>query len=611
MKLSKISRVSIDVLRPSRNINDIIKGTPIFEGKSNFNPTDPTERTNMKRNDDNSQESFLRNPLKKMIDESHSPEPIIVSNAQNKTKNMTMQTPSKYIIPFECLMNTLIVYSVIECLNDISFQAKYNGKQIFGEIVWALFLLDFITNFYFIKRMSQTNLYTKSEIRNHYLKTWALIDLASLIPLRWFDSPNAESFLKLIRITKFERFRNMLRISNISKYFIIKITGSHKRYITLEFIIENAWALFLKINLMTLMSFLMACIWWYWSDLIYRYDYADINFIKFYDFDNETKSEKIVKTMYFVFTSVLTIGYGDFLPTNIYEMGFCILFLMIWVFAFSSLMTTATNLLAILSDSSLSNRVFNKNKKILGKIKALNEGIPVEFEEKLLKFFKFSSKCDRLGTLAKTNKLTQDVKDLIKREDTYFKLLPASLKKDLLNTLFKDYFAYFSVFFPDESDFKYHICTFLQPRRFFPNEIIIDQGQKIEELYFFTKGSVSLNFLNDLGDLVMCKMLTGKYIIGDICVVLNKSSFCCFKAEDLVSGLGLPKRPFKLIIKSYFLDHLAKLKRISLNRSRKLINLLGSCGLDNYEEHLDLMNKENKKNNFSQISIFRNLKTLE
>lgn len=611
MKFSRNSRVSINIFRPSRSLNDIIKGTPILEDKSNFNPTDLTERTNMKRVEYNVLESFSRNPLKKMRYESQRADPIIESDSEDKANYLIMQTPSRFIIPFECLMNTLVVYSVVECLNDISFKVKYNGKQVFGEIVWALFLLDFISNFYFVKRMSHANLYTKSEVRNHYLKTWALIDLVSLIPLRWFGNPNAESFLKLIRITKFERFREMLRIKHISRYLITKISGSHKRYITLEFIIENVWELFLKINLMTLMSFLMACIWWYWSDLVYRYEYANVNFINSYDLDNEKKSEKIVKTMYFIFTSVLTIGYGDFLPINIYEMGFCIFILMIWVFTFSSLMITATNLLAMLSEYSASNKSFLHNKKILGKIKSLYEGIPIEFEEKLLKFFKFSSKFDRLGSLAKTNRLTQDVRDIIKREDTYFKPLPASLKKDLLDTLFKDYFAYFRVFLSDKLDFKYHICTFLQPRRFLANEIIVDQGEKIEELYFFTKGSVSLNYLNDLDDLVMCKMFTGKYIIGDICVVLNKPSFACFKAEDLVSGLGLPKRPFKLIIKSYYKDHLAKLKRISLNRSKKLINLMGHCGFDNYQEQLDVFHKEKKKDTLSKFSVHKELNALE
>jgi hypothetical protein len=488
------SRVSVDVFRPSRNYIDVIKGIPIIIEKRNGFRDDLTQRSDSIRPVFNKLESIVKNPLLRMSIEGARINLAVVQN--DKFELIPPEKPSKIIVYFENLMNLLVPYSIAESLNELSFEGSYYGQNIVSEVVWALFVIDFISNFFWIKRISGQNLHSKKAITKHYLKTWALFDLISLIPLRWSGNLNAEACLKLIRVLKLGRVRRMLKIDNLSRYLIQKLTKSHKRHIRTEFCIASIWELVLKISVMAHISYSFGCIWWYWSDLMYRYNYTSQNFINYYGLNEKSKNEQGVITTYYIVTSVLTIGYGDYSSTNIYEMGITIFCLMLSVLVFSSLMNTATTLISILSDSLKNKKNSRKNEKILNILKASHEEFPLKLKDSISNFFVYYSKTDRLGSLAKSYKNQRDAKKIMKRQDNIFKPLPVRLKRKILDTLFNDYFAYFRRIFSDKSDFKYHICSFLIPRRFFDGEIIIHEGIKCKELYLIMKGVVSLNFNN-------------------------------------------------------------------------------------------------------------------
>ena len=73
------------------------------------------------------------------------------------------------------------------------------------------------------------------------------------------------------------------------------------------------------------MSYCLACLWWYYCGLIKRSKNKQSNFIDNYSLENQSVFSQALKTLYFIYTTLMTVGYGDYLPTNEYEMGFIII----------------------------------------------------------------------------------------------------------------------------------------------------------------------------------------------------------------------------------------------------------------------------------------------
>lgn len=507
----------------------------------------------------------------------------------------TLHYPPKFIFPFELLINVLIIYSICESLNDLSFKITFPGKLVLSELIWSLFVLDFLSSFIWIKRKTYANINKRSNISLNYLKTWAVLDLITILPLRFTNNPNMESCFKCLRVFKVTRLTQMLDIKKVTRASIQKFTNSEKRFLRLELFVEMVWNLVLIVVYMMLLTYALACIWWYVSLSVEKYRREEENFIGRYGLNELTTAEKLLRTMYFILTSLLTVGYGDYSATNKYEMGFCIVLVTAGAFFFAYYMALAGSYIGEISKLLQNNENLVKLKKLLRKLEGIKGVIPIALHNSIYSHFSFFWDNDRLGCLAKENKESSNIKELVKRQHRYFKPLPISLKRKIFDSLFNDYFRHFKILFPIKNDFKYHICTFFKPRKIPQGTIIIGEGNISEEILMVSQGQVSLNF-SDLGEsLTNCKTFTGWYIIGDYCVVLNKPSYATFRAETDVAALCIPKRPFEMIITHYFPKHLEELKDIIKRRNRKLLSLMNQCGFDLYRETLEGMNKEKRK----------------
>jgi hypothetical protein len=67
---------------------------------------------------------------------------------------------------------------------------------------------------------------------------------------------------------------------------------------------------------------------------------------------------------------------------------------------------------------------------------------------------------------------------------SYLAELPENQVKDIKNALFAQIFFNFRIIWKN-TDFKYDICGHLQPREFLPEQDILQQGEKGEEILLF------------------------------------------------------------------------------------------------------------------------------
>jgi CRP-like cAMP-binding protein len=500
------------------------------------------------------------------------------------------QIPTSIIV-FEILINLCIIYSVCESLNDLSFKVSYSYKSIISELIWGLFIIDFISNFFINKRKANLTFNKKYAIFNHYLKTWAFFDFITLIPFRFTGNPNTESFCKLLRVFKSNRFFQMINMKNFARYCIKKIKSTEQRYPRIELIIELIWNWVIIVLSMFFLAFTLACIWWYYSDLFERHNFTQENFISTYDIEKLETNDKVIKTMYFITTSLLTVGYGDMSATNIYEMGFCCLLVTVGASIFAYTMSLAGNYINALSKLLKKNKNELALKKLIGTIESFKGFMPIILQFSIMNFFNYFWKNDRLGTLAKKNNDTNSWKKFMKRNDQYFKKLPTRLKKNILDILFNDVFRHFRYLFPEKNEFRYYMCTFFLPRIFQCDMFLVKENEKCDEIFLVKSGNVQLCF-EDLGDsLVKCKTFTGWFTVGEYCVVMERKSFATFMAESEVEALAIPAKAFKMIILRYYPAFLQELKRVVKRRTTKLLDLMRIYGYDSYHKTIKKLYK--------------------
>lgn len=496
---------------------------------------------------------------------------------------------SKKLKFFTFIINILSIYSVQESLNDLSFALTFSGKPILQNITWILFIIDFFLNFFTEKICKNKSLITLKEIAIFYVKSWALFDLLALLPLRFFGHPNAESFFKLLRIFKMKRLFEMLDVRIIAKIFIIFSNENTFRYRRFHQFLKASWDLVQVILAMTFFCFALACLWWYFSLWLDRNDVTKLSFIDKYDLHDRPISDQLIICMYFIFTTVLTVGYGDYSAGNFYQMGACLLILFFGTIWFTVTMSEAAKNIKKLSHILYQHGEMGKLKKFIANLEKVQGPMPSFFKHRIILHFSFYWKNDRLKNLAKVFSKTKTVEELLENHDQVMKNLPLPLKKDIYEYLFKDYFGHFPLYFSKNCNFKYQICQFFQPRKFLEDCILLAEGCKSKEILLLSEGDVDFCY-TDIGEsLVSVKVFTGWNSIGDFGVLFNRPSFATYKAKTDVIGMSIQKEAFITILEKIYPKQYEILKAKVKRRTMKLLELMSKCGYDQYQDVIDEM----------------------
>lgn len=436
----------------------------------------------------------LQNLLGRSLDKS------IILKQYNKLSRLTIRenSPLKFIM--DLIMGMLTYYSVITSLVYLGYEGPGDEQYNFDIFVWVLFIIDFKLSF--IVEYKDAN---KIPVRNfkliaiHYARTWMIFDLASLLPLHWAGYPDAEYFLRLFRILKLQRLFqiiNKVKISNfIHHYFKNEDT---KMLRTIKILISYVWNLIIQILFMLIISFSISCLWSYFAKTIRWKKNENNNFYYHFNLDENTVGEKVIKFWYFIFTTLMTVGYGDFYATNKYEMGFCILLLIIgpswYAYAMGKSIETIRKLEDVQNVAELKTGVDN----FLAVIDYHYKEIPFKLKEKIRKHFEFYFQNDKAGPLAEKHWQYEDKKELESFHNKFLAELPKSESFKLLDTLFAETFNKFRVFFGRYCDFRFYICLHIQPRLYKSHEVIFDMENYPKEVLFLERGDVCCGrYIND------------------------------------------------------------------------------------------------------------------
>ncbi|XP_021803162.1 potassium channel SKOR-like isoform X2 [Prunus avium] len=389
------------------------------------------------------------------------------------------------------------------------------------------FLIDIVVRFFVAYRdfHSHRLVYNRNLIALRYLKSRFLLDLLGCLP--WdaiYKASGREEgvrYLLWIRLSRacrvtefFEKLEKDIRINylftRIAKLFVVELYSTHTA----------------------------ACFFYYLATTMppSQEGYTWIGSLKMGDYSYSHFREidlwkRYITSLYFAVVTMATVGYGEIHAVNVREM----IFIMFYV-SFDMILGAY----------------------LLGNIAALIvKGSKTEkFRDKMTELIKYMNK-NRLD-----RGISKEIKNHLRlqydrsyTEATVLQDIPASIRSKISQKLYEPYIKEVPLFKGCSLGFIKQIATRIHEEFFLPPEVIIEQGQAVDQLYIVCHGElekVGRDEDNETEELL--ERLQTYSSFGEVSFLCNTPQPYAVRVRQLCRVLRLDKQSFREILEMHFLD---------------------------------------------------------
>jgi len=395
-----------------------------------------------------------------------------------------------------------LVLNNCDIINSIT---SFTFENILNIFIDVLFIFDLIINFFKSYYNFDEQLVTKSEkIILNYIKGYFFVDFISSIP-----------YYSILKLISYKKHKNLLIPLKCTKYYNHEI---HDRYQILDLfklvklmkcisnnnIISNNilnnlnqikffenWSYLLSNIFMSLLILhLTACLHIFISSTDYP------NWIIYKKLDTSPFITIYLCSIYFLITTVTSVGYGDIIGSTFTEIIFQIFLLIVGIIAYSWLISSISN---YVKENNQQSEIFNQKLCILNDIKLEHPKMPQDLYDKIylhLEYINLRQKKDKSSLI---------------------NCLPHSVKKPLLYEMYKPIIENFN-FFKNfkNSEFVNRVISKLKPVLSVKNDLLLEQGEIIEDAIFVKQGRLSLEVKIDFDhpEKSIEKLLNEEYFFG-------------------------------------------------------------------------------------------------
>ena len=400
---------------------------------------------------------------------------------------------SKFILIFDLLIIILYIFTFLPVTINLLKTECFcsSNKTSFNDIIFyfndLLFISDLIISFFrgyynFEYKLIKIN---RLIIKNYLLGDFFL-DFLEAIPFFTINKYICWNNYNYFNCYKYEMpsklfFLKMALILKILK--IIKILGIKKNQALdnfLELISENyamERATFLAIDSLIFIGIFHCFVCFH--IFIGKHTYS--NWILRTGAQNESIFYVYIESLYFLITTLTTVGYGDIVCNSFGERLFHILLLAVGSIFYSYIISTIGN---YIKNDSHAKITLNNNLNILENIRIAYPHMPFKLYKNVRKYLESKSNSQEKN----------DVNSLI---DT----LPFTLKNTILFTMYKSVIKNFKFFKKnDNSEFIAQVLTNFIQVISKKNEFLVYEGEMLEEIIFIKDGRISLNAAINLED---------------------------------------------------------------------------------------------------------------
>ncbi|CAG9321514.1 unnamed protein product [Blepharisma stoltei] len=476
---------------------------------------------------------------------------------------------SKFKIYWNIVLIFLLIYTATLMPYNLAFgtDVKYNAWWWIDLWINILFGIDVYINSVSAYYNSESMLILDHcTIFYHYLRTWMIFDLIACFPFNLVMDDNSGSsatsgnYNNLGKLARIPRLYRLFRISRLFKML--------KYYRNSEFMEKMQEFLSLKNSVMRLMSFftavaicihVMSCIWYFSAKLqgfspetwVVRGGYQDL--------DNSTL---YLLSVYWAFTTLTTVGYGDIHAFTDFEKMLAICWMIFGVCFFS---------VTIGSLSSMLSGIDTKESMLSTKLAIIDEFAK---ESKLSKEFKIRLRHALKYSTEKSGFSWDDKQDILNE-------LPKNLRYEVALAMHRGAAKKIPFFSERDIVFVASIVPFLKHMLVENQSFVYLEGEFSDEIYFIAKGRVCYTFgPKNTG---FRTLLRGSYF-GDIEVIEQCSRKYSVKAVGNCHLLVMNK-PLIVHISKEFPFIWKEMVKVSKKRDK-----LNKAGIKQVKELIELQN---------------------
>ncbi|CAD8200951.1 unnamed protein product [Paramecium pentaurelia] len=345
---------------------------------------------------------------------------------------------------------------------QVAFDFEGVGSQL-TLIIQIIFWLDLIMNFFICHVNKQLDLiYNFKDIAYHYLSSWFIFDLISVLPD--FNLTGLK-LLKLIRLIRFFLFER--RVAYNQSLDLLK----QQKAIKDELVVRNEYNLDLRLKKlikifmeMIVLNHLFACLWLW----ICRFN-EETNWLSYYNLNEKDQLTQLIQAFFWAYQTITVIGYGDIEAHNSDEYLLVIIWMLIGVGYYSF---TIGNITFILIQSN-PNQEFDDQ---LFNLEDISVNMPEWMQEDLFRFTKYNIQYNPFWA--------DDAKRILFE-------LPHQLILYMMAAVHKEIFRTIP-FMSNDINFSAAIlpnCSLFCYQQY---ETIYHIGQSANDFYFLIKGDVRL-----------------------------------------------------------------------------------------------------------------------
>ena len=348
----------------------------------------------------------------------------------------------------------------------------FSGIYTLSNLIDIVYYIDLITGFFrAYYNFEEVLIIKKRYMCLNYIKGSFLIDLIEAIPFFQIlnqgqedcDNPNCNNYaftnnlkytLLLLKILKIIKISNNSAVKRIDKY-LSKINF----FSDWKALLINVFFIFSGIHL-------ASCYFIFLGKNMYP------NWI----FDSGLHSQSFVDiyiaSIYNIMTTLTTVGYGDVPVTCHSERIFQIFLLIVGTLSYSWLLTYVSN---YIKKNSEKYKVYEEKLKILDEINFNYPNLDPQLYERIFRYLNYNK-----------SRYKFDVKYILDS-------LPSSIQNNLIIEIYKPIIKNFQFFkYLENSDFFVKIVTSMKPILSIKDDILIQEGDVIEDIIFIKKGILSL-----------------------------------------------------------------------------------------------------------------------
>nr|CAC17380.1 guard cell outward rectifying K+ channel [Arabidopsis thaliana] len=395
--------------------------------------------------------------------------------------------------------------------------------DIVGQIA---FLVDIVLQFFVAYRDTQSyrTVYKPTRIAFRYLKSHFLMDFIGCFP--WDLIYKASGKHELVRYLLWIR---LFRVRKVVEFFQRLEKDTRINYLFTRIL----KLLFVEVYC----THTAACIFYYLATTLppEQEGYTWIGSLKLGDYSYENFREidlwkRYTTALYFAIVTMATVGYGDIHAVNLREM----IFVMIYV-SFDMVLGAYLigNVTALIVKGSNTERFRDK----------MNDLISFMNRKKLGR--------DLRSQITGHVRLQYDshYTDTVMLQD-----IPASIRAKIAQLLYLPYIKKVPLFKGCSTEFINQIVIRLHEEYFLPGEVITEQGNVVDHLYFVCEGLLEALVTKTDGSEESVTLLGPHTSFGDISIICNISQPFTVRVCELCHLLRLDKQSFSNILEIYFHD---------------------------------------------------------